>query len=140
MEWSSIKLKRGIWIASVIIPLWTGGAHGQELERWKTKTAEYKQWLDSIKSDGQRFWVSLDRSQRPHRLYIGEGFHKANYQAKEYFVETFSRYLAGHPEKFMLIDIFDAATGNPIGEFGWGGFRLYPSSLTGRSREELSKR
>jgi hypothetical protein len=139
MEWSPAKLKRGVLIASLVIPLWTGGAYGQQFEKWKTKTTEYKHWLDSIKLDG-RFWVSLDSTQRPHRLYIGEGFLQATYRAKEHFVETFSHYLAGHPEKFMLIDIFDSATGNLIGEFGWGGFRLYQSSLAVRTRGDLSKR
>ena len=127
-------------IASLLIPLWAGGVYGQEFEKWEAKTDEYKHWLDSIKLDGQRFWVSLDSTQRPHRLYIGEGFYKANYGAKEHFVETFSRYLAGHPEKFVLIDIFDSATGKPVGEFGWGGFRLYQTSFVARDTEELSKR
>ena len=44
---------------------------------------------------------------------------------KEEFIEIFSRFLAGHPEKNMLIDIFDASTGSPIGEYGFGGFRLF---------------
>jgi hypothetical protein len=44
---------------------------------------------------------------------------------KEEFIEIFSRFLAGHPEKNMLIDIFDASTGKPIGEYGFGGFRLF---------------
>jgi hypothetical protein len=32
--------------------------------------------------------------------------------------------LAGHPEKNMLIDIYDANTGKEIGEYGFGGFHL----------------
>jgi len=44
---------------------------------------------------------------------------------KEEFIEIFSRFLAGHPEKNMLIDIFDANTGKSIGEYGFGGFRLF---------------
>jgi hypothetical protein len=43
---------------------------------------------------------------------------------------SYSRYLAGHPEKFMLIDIFDAASEKQIGEFGWGGFKLYPAYIS----------
>jgi hypothetical protein len=46
---------------------------------------------------------------------------------KERFVETFSHTVAGHPEKYMLLDIFDSVTGRAIGEFGWGGFKLYPN-------------
>ena len=37
----------------------------------------------------------------------------------------FSRYLAGHPEKNMLIDIYDGSTGKVIGEYGFGGFKLF---------------
>ena len=44
---------------------------------------------------------------------------------QEEFVDTFSHFLAGHPDKNMLIDIFDAKTGKPIGEYGFGGFRLF---------------
>jgi hypothetical protein len=44
---------------------------------------------------------------------------------KEQFIEIFSRYLAGHPEKNMLIDIYDNATGKEIGEYGFGGFKLF---------------
>ena len=51
----------------------------------------------------------------------------ANAIEKEEFVEIFSRFLAGHPDKNMLIDIFDASTGKPIGEYGFGGFRLFDS-------------
>lgn len=101
--------------------------HGQDFKKWEAKTAEYKAWLDQVKADGHRFWLRLDGSHRPHRLYVGEGFHEADYDTKEQFVETFSRYLAGHPEKFVLIDLFDGRTGAHIGEFGWSGFKLYPS-------------
>jgi len=56
---------------------------------------------------------------------VGEGFEKADYNEKERFVEIFSRYLAGVPDKNMLIDIYDAASGKAIGEYGFGGFRLF---------------
>ena len=46
--------------------------------------------------------------------------------AKENFIEVFSRFLAGHPDKNMLIDIYDANTSKLIGEYGFGGFRLFP--------------
>jgi hypothetical protein len=56
---------------------------------------------------------------------VGEGFLQATTGDKEEFIEIFSRYLAGHPEKNMLIDIYDESTGKVIGEYGFGGFRLY---------------
>lgn len=140
MKWSVTKLQRNILIVFLLLPLWGGAAHGQEFEKWKAKTAEYKHWLDSIQLDGHTFWTKLDSTQRPHKLYVGEGFLKADYPIKEHFVEAFSHYLAGHPEKFMLIDIFDAATETPIGEFGWGGFRLYLSPVEAQNRTELSKK
>ncbi len=120
-----MKFKRQALSALLLILLLPWVARGQEFKKWEAKIAEYQQWLDLVRSDGYRFWIRLDSGRRPHRLYVGEGFHKADYPAKEEFVEIFSSYLAGHPEKFMLIDIFDAVTGKPIGEFGWGGFKLY---------------
>ncbi len=103
-------------------------AQAQDFKKWAAKTSEYKQWLDLLKSDGYKFWTRLDSSRRPHRLYVGEGFSKADLKDQEQFVEIFSHYLAGHPDKFMLIDLYDARTGIPIGEFGWGGFKLYTVS------------
>lgn len=102
-------------------------ARGQDFKKWEAQITEYKQWLDVVGLAGSRFWLRLDSSRRPHKLYVGEGFDKAEYTLKEQFVEIFSHYLAGHPEKFALIDLFDGATGAPIGEFGWGGFKLYPA-------------
>ena len=91
----------------------------------EARVLEYRKWLDQVGSNGSRFWVRLDSSKRPHRLYVGDGFKQANATDQEEFVEIFSRFLAGHPEKNMLIDIFDASTGRPIGEYGFGGFRLF---------------
>ena len=91
----------------------------------QARIVEYKAWLDRLGSNGSRYWVRLDGSKRPHRLYIGEGFLQADPGEKEHFIEIFSRFLAGHPEKNMLIDIFDPATGKWIGEYGFGGFRLF---------------
>ena len=51
----------------------------------------------------------------------------ADDEAKENFIEVFSRFLAGHPDKNMLIDIYDGTTSKLIGEYGFGGFRLFPS-------------
>ncbi len=105
--------------------LWPLLADGQEYKKWEGKIAEYKTWLDSVGSDGSRLWIKLDSSIRPHRLYVGEVFHKSGYNQQRQLIETFSHYLAGHPEKYMLVDIYDADTGKHIGEFGWGGFKLY---------------
>lgn len=102
-------------------------ASGQDFKKLEAQVSEYKNWLDVVGLTGSRFWLRLDSSRRPHKLYVGEGFDKADYKVKEYFVEVFSHYLAGHPEKFALIDLFNGATGAAIGEFGWGGFKLYPN-------------
>ena len=91
----------------------------------ETRVLEYRKWLDHLRSNGSRFWVRLDSSKRPHRRYVGDGFMQANNTDKEEFIEIFSRFLAGHPEKNMLIDIFDSKTGKPIGEYGFGGFKLF---------------
>ena len=91
----------------------------------EAKVLEYRKWLDKVGTNGSRFWLRLDSSKRPHRLYVGDGFMQADATDKEEFIEIFSRFLAGHPEKNMLIDIFDATTGKPIGEYGFGGFRLF---------------
>jgi hypothetical protein len=91
----------------------------------EARVSEYRKWLDQAGTNGLRFWVRLDSSKRPHRLYVGEGFMKANANEKENFIEIFSRFLAGHPDKNMLIDIYDPANGKWIGEYGFGGFRMF---------------
>jgi hypothetical protein len=91
----------------------------------QSRVSEYKNWLDQLGSNGSRYWVRLDSTKRPHRLYVAEGFIQATTTEKEQFIEIFSRYLAGHPEKNMLIDIFDGSSGKVIGEYGFGGFRLF---------------
>ena len=91
----------------------------------EARVLEYRKWLDKVGSNGSRFWIRLDSSKRPHRLYVGDGFLQASETDKEEFIEIFSRFLAGHPEKNMLIDIFDAKTGKPLGEYGFGGFKLF---------------
>ena len=101
----------------------------------EARVLEYRKWLDKVGSNGSRYWVRLDSSKRPHRLFVGEGFLKANVVEQEEFVEIFSRFLAGHPEKNMLIDIFDASSGKEIGEYGFGGFRMFapvPQALSPR--------
>ncbi len=101
---------------------------GQEFKKWEAKIAEHKRWLDSLGPGGSRFWISLDSRSRPQRLYLGEAFFRTDARTQERFIETYSSYLAGHPEKYALIDLYDAATSRAVGEFGWGGFKLYGQS------------
>jgi hypothetical protein len=63
---------------------------------------------------------------------VGEGFMQATTGEKEEFIEIFSRYLAGHPEKNMLIDIYDGSSGKVIGEYGFGGFKLFTVAVPSR--------
>jgi hypothetical protein len=109
-------------------------ASGQDFRKTEAQIAEYKRWLDSLGPRGSRFWIRLDSRHRPHKLYLGEGFYRADLQSQQRFVETFSSYLAGHPEKFVLIDLFDGTTNKPAGEFGWGGFKLYSQSVRSSER------
>src|SRR4026208_453741 len=81
------------------------------------KVREFRSVLDQAGVNGTRFWTRLDSSKRPHRLYVGEAFINADDVAKENFIEVFSRFLAGHPDKNMLIDIYDASTSKLIGEY-----------------------
>lgn len=103
-------------------------AWGNEFTKREAVIAQYKKWLDTLGPQGSRYWVRLDEKRRPHRLYVGEAFFRADFHSQERFVDTYSNYLAGHPEKFMLIDLFDATTNAPVGEYGFGGFKLYPRS------------
>jgi len=97
----------------------------QDVKTWALKTAQYKEWLDQLQGEDFKFWLRLDGTRRPHKLYVSEGFTKASFNDQEQFVEIFSHYLAGHPDKYMLIDLYDAGTGQPIGEYGFGGFKLF---------------
>jgi len=109
---------------ALLLPV-SSSAQNVNFKEIQALISEYKAWLDQQGSNGSRYWVRLDGSKRPHRLYVGEGFRRADSTEQEHFIEIFSRFLAGHPEKNMLIDIFDAATGKVIGEYGFGGFRLF---------------
>lgn len=102
-------------------------AHAQVIsfKEIETKVREFRTKLDQAGANGTRFWTRLDSSKRPHKLYVGDGFMNADDEAKESFIELFSRFLAGHPDKNMLIDIYDASTSKLIGEYGFGGFRLF---------------
>lgn len=91
----------------------------------EARVSEYRKWLDQVGTNGTRYWIRLDSTKRPHRLYIGDAFKQASTAEQENFIEIFSRFLAGHPEKNMLIDIYDPTSGKWIGEYGFGGFRLF---------------
>ena len=122
------------FIAAILLILSLGvlqesSALADEFKKREAQTAQYKQWLDTLGPTGSKYWVRLDGEHRPHQLYLGEGFYRADYKSQERFVDTYSNYLAGHPEKFMLIDLFDAETNKPVGEYGFGGFKLYPQSV-----------
>jgi hypothetical protein len=90
---------------------------------------EYKQWLDSLGPEGARYWVRVDSKHRPRRLYVGDGFYEADFNSQKWFVEIFSKVLAGHPEKAAILDLVDAATDSLVGEYGWAGFRLYADGV-----------
>ncbi len=111
-----------LFLVSAVEP---AGLLGNEFEEREAKIAQHKKWLDTLGPQGSGYWMRLDARVRPHRLYLGEGFYCADMQSQERFVDTFSNYLAGHPEKFMLIDLFDAETNRAVGEYGFGGFKLY---------------
>jgi hypothetical protein len=114
-----------ILVASALLIPALAGSQTVNFKEIQARVLEYKAWLDQVGSNGSRFWVRLDGSKRPHRLYVAEGFMQADASEKEHFIEIFSRFLAGHPEKNMLIDIHDSVTGKWIGEYGFGGFRLF---------------
>jgi hypothetical protein len=116
---------RVVLLASALLFPGLGLAQSISFKEIESRVLEYRKWLDQVGSNGSRFWVRLDSTKRPHRLYIGDGFKQASATDQEEFIEIFSRFLAGHPEKNMLIDIFDASSGKPIGEYGFGGFRLF---------------
>jgi hypothetical protein len=122
-----------LFLAGIFAPL---SLRGDEFKVREAKIAQYKQWLDTLGPQGSQYWTRLDSGRRPHRLYLGDGFYRADSQNQERFIDTYSNYLAGHPEKFMLIDLFDAETKQPVGEYGFGGFKLYPKPLRTAERPQ----
>ena len=126
-----MRIKRKAIVTALLFALLfpaVSSAESLTIKEIQSRVSQYKMWLDKLGSNGAHYWIRLDSSKRPHRLYVGEGFMHADFSHKEEFVEIFSRYLAGHPDKNMLIDIFDASNGRAIGEYGFGGFRLFCSS------------
>ena len=121
---TSMGMKTILLASALLFPA-LSFAQNLSFKEIEARLLEYRNWLDRAGSNGSRLWVRLDSTKRPHRLYIGEGFQRADYQEKENFIEVFSRFLAGHPDKNMLIDIFDSSSGKLIGEYGFGGFKLF---------------
>ena len=105
-----------------------------EIKDIQTRISWYRAWLEQVGASGSGFWLRLDSSKRPHRLYVGETFLRAEADAQEELIEIFSRYLAGHPDKNMLIDIYNASDNKWIGEYGFGGFRLFNTTETSAVR------
>ncbi|MSP41686.1 MAG: hypothetical protein EXR70_24645 [Deltaproteobacteria bacterium] len=116
---------RILFLASALFFSATAWAQVPNFKAIQEQISEYRKQLDQAGSNGSRFWLRLDSSKRPHRLYVGEPFLQADSTKQEEFIEIFSRFLAGHPEKNMLIDIYDPNTNKWIGEYGFGGFRLF---------------
>src|SRR4051794_19567466 len=119
------KMTMSLILASALLFPVVSVAETYTFKEIEARVSEYRKWLDQVGSKGSRFWIRLDSSKRPHRLFVGEGFMAADPTHKEEFIEIFSRFLAGHPEKNMLIDIYDSSTGKEIGEYGFGGFKLF---------------
>ncbi|MEX0803239.1 MAG: hypothetical protein WD688_07980 [Candidatus Binatia bacterium] len=130
-----MKTIAAILIALPLIFSQVAPAVANEFKKREAQMVEYKKWLDTLGPSGSKYWVRLDPKRRPHRLYVGEGFYRADLKSKERFVDTYSNYLAGHPQKFMLIDLFDARTNKLVGEYGFGGFKLYPPVRVAEARE-----
>jgi hypothetical protein len=127
--------KFSIAIALVLVFISAGSVSRAENLTFKqidSRIADYRKWLDQLGSNGLRYWLRLDSTKRPHRLYVGDGFTHASFTEQENFMEIFSRFLAGHPEKNMLIDIYDPASDKMIGEYGFGGFKMFlPATARG---------
>lgn len=105
---------------------WQPPVAANEFKEREARIAKLKVWLDEFGPSGEKFWLRLNAKKRPHHLYLGEAFFNADAETQENFIDRYSNYLAGHMEKFMLIDLFDAKTGELVGEYGFGGFKLLP--------------
>jgi len=124
---------RAFFLASAFLFVGLAQAQAPDFKEIQTRISWYRAWLDQAGSKGSRFWLRLDSSKRPHRLFVGEAFLHAEADTQEEFIEIFSRYLAGHPDKNMLIDIYDVNNDQWIGEYGFGGFRLFAASRSSSS-------
>jgi hypothetical protein len=115
-----------LFLAAALQPL---SLLGNEFTEQEAKIMRYKQWLDTVGPQGSRYWIRLDARHRPHRLYVGEGFYHVDSKSQERFLDIFSNYLAGQPDKFVLIYLFDANTNKRVGEYGFDGFKLYSTPM-----------
>jgi hypothetical protein len=129
--WNRQKAAAIVFASALLFPV-LSLAQSFSFKEIEARVSEYKTWLEKHGSNGSRYWVRLDSTKRPHRLYVAEGFIQATTTEQEQFIEIFSRYLAGHPEKNMLIDIFDGSSGKVIGEYGFGGFKLFTVAVPAR--------
>ncbi len=127
-----MKVTRAVILASLFLTLGLGlgvdstlGQTEKDFKRWKAEVAEFKVQLDKHGVKGTRVWIRIDSRRRPHKLYVAEAFYEMAHHQRLEFIELWSRYLAGHPKKYALLDIYDSSTKKHIGEFGWGGYRLY---------------
>ena len=118
------KIRVFLLVSALVFPA-LAFAQSVNFKEIYAKVSEYRKWLDQVGSKGSRYWIRFDSSKRPHRLYIGEGFMRASSSEQENFIEIFSRFLAGHSDKNMQIDIYDPTRNKWIGEYGFGGFRLF---------------
>jgi len=53
-------------------------AQGVSFKEIDARVSEYRNWLDKGGNNGSRYWVRLDSTKRPHRLYVGDGFVRAS--------------------------------------------------------------
>ena len=115
-------------LLAILLPPFFVQAQDVDVRAAAEKTAQYKAWLDELRGGEFNYWTRVDETRRPFQLYVAEGFLKAEFTYQEQFVEIFSHYLAGHPQKYMLIDLYNADTGRPVGEYGWSGFKLFETA------------
>ena len=127
-----MKVSRALVLASLCLTLGLGfgfdsalGQTEKDFKRWKAEVAEFKVEIDKQGAKGTRVWIRIDSRRRPHKLYVAEAFYELQHHQRIEFIELWSRYLAGHPKKYALLDIYDSSTKKHIGEFGWGGYKLY---------------
>src|SRR5437016_4187902 len=66
-----------------------------EFKKREAQMAQYKNWLDTLGPSGSKYWIRIDAKHRPHRLYLGDGFYRADFKSQERFVDTYSNYLSG---------------------------------------------
>ena len=76
------KQLRALFLASAFLFPALANAQAVNFKEIEAKVSEFRKWLDQAGANGSRFWVRLDSSKRPHRLYVGDGFMKADANEK----------------------------------------------------------